>query len=40
MPRQALQSFVRAMLDSVPLGAESELLDLDRLAALLAAPRK
>jgi Streptomyces sporulation and cell division protein, SsgA len=40
LPRQALQSFVRAMLDSVPLGYEAELLDLDRLAALLAAPRK
>jgi hypothetical protein len=38
--QQALQSFVRAMLDSVPLGAESELIDLDRLVELLVAPQE
>ena len=38
MSQQALHSFVDVMLDSVPLGAESQLLDLDRLAALLVAP--
>ena len=40
MPRQALQSFVRAMLDSVPEGAESDRVDLDGLAALLVAPQE
>lgn len=38
--RQALQAFVRAMLDSVPLGAESDLVDLDRLVELLVAPQE
>jgi Streptomyces sporulation and cell division protein, SsgA len=40
MPQQALQSFVRAMLDTVPLGAESDLIDLDRLVDLLVAPQE
>lgn len=40
VPQQALQSFVRAMLDSVPLGAESDLIDLDRLVDLLVAPQE
>ena len=38
--QQALQAFVRAMLDSVPLGAESDLVDLDRLVELLVAPQE
>lgn len=38
--QQALQSFVRAMLDSVPLGAESDLIDLDRLVDMLVAPQE
>jgi len=40
VPKQALQAFVRAMLDSVPLGAESDLIDLDRLVDLLVAPQE
>ena len=40
VPQQELQSFVRAMLDSVPSGAESELIDLDRLVDLLVAPQE
>ena len=40
VPKQALQAFVRAMLDSVPSGAESELIDLDRLVDLLVAPQE
>lgn len=38
--QQELQSFVRAMLDSVPLGAESDLIDLDRPVDLLVAPQE
>ena len=40
LPQQELQAFVRAMLDSVPLGAESDLIDLDRLVDLLVAPQQ
>ena len=40
LPQQELQAFVRAMLDSVPLGAESDLIDLDRLVDLLVAPQE
>jgi hypothetical protein len=40
VPQRALQGFVRAMLDSVPLGAESDLIDLDRLVNLLVAPQE
>jgi len=40
VPQQALQSFVRATLDSVPVGTESELIDLDRLVDLLVAPQE
>ena len=40
VPQQALQSFVRATLDSVPLGTESELIDLDRLVDMLVAPQE
>ena len=40
VPKQDLQAFVRAMLDSVPLGAESDLIDLDRLVDLLVAPQE
>ena len=38
--QQALQGFVPTMLDSVPLGAESDLIDLDRLVDLLVAPQE
>lgn len=40
VPQRALQGFVRAMLDSVRLGAESDLIDLDRLVDLLLAPQE
>ena len=40
VPKQDLQAFVRAMLDSVSLGAESDLMDLDRLVDLLVAPQE
>ena len=40
LPQQALQAFVRAMLDSVPVGAESDLIELDRLVDLLVAPQE
>lgn len=40
VPQQVLQAFVRAMLASVPLGAESALVDLDRLVDLLVAPQE
>ena len=40
VPQRALQAFVRSMLDSVPSGAESDLVDLDRLVDLLVAPQE
>ena len=40
VPQRALQAFVRLMLDSVPSGAESDLVDLDRLVDLLLAPQE
>jgi hypothetical protein len=40
MPQQEVRAFVQGTLDSVPLGTESDLIDLDELVDLLVAPQE